>query len=64
GQGGKNSSNCFLQIPDFQQDGSDPSSIRQQLLRNRAYTNKACLRSVDVLVRAGGLGLYSPRLLV
>jgi hypothetical protein len=31
-------------------------------LRYRGYTNKACRRRLDVLVRAGGLRLYSPRL--
>ena len=42
--------------------GASQCKQKYQAIRNRGYTNKACLRRLDVLVRAGGLSLYSPRL--
>jgi hypothetical protein len=44
--------------------GNKRKKQKYRAIRNRGYTDKACLRrlDLDVLVRAGGLGLCSPKL--
>jgi hypothetical protein len=45
----------FVQPNTLNLRGSIPILQKYQAIRNRSYTNKACLRRLDVLVRADSL---------